>query len=842
MRTFEFGVEDNFKVAINSTHVNGIFQKKDYSYIVSTSNSFYELANQKIAPISKCDVDKAVDIPEYNLIVVYSQTKQRLEFFSKTDLSEPLLKNFDTNQQNVKSLIYVKQSNILISIGQPTKAWKIHFINSEFSLSYIGSIHDDFNTYSIDSVNEILFYKINANIYFSRFSNSQSSTIPCDEDVAIFDYCSSSKRFIMHKPGFLILTDLQGNKLNLLETPQTSFLHLHFLHQNFVIAYDTFNTIYIYDIRLMKQVSTYKFPTTIESIFYLKQDLIIFSRSTLNFKKLNLPYKVWTLLSSQPIEIRRCNKFEQAARIMVNNHNHEVHFYSPRTKELLFKKTMKDECLNCIYDRGLFLNNLNGKMEFIKTHQFADRLLCPSKKTGISIYQLNLKDESIPYNSTAIEICEYNNEWVYCLFTINGEVVFINKSNFKEIDRVFICNKPCTRLLYHHRTRSLYIEFRNEINRFDFKAKRVVESIAVESNETARIHGDFLIVGFKNGSIQPFVIHEFQTFPVNMRKDHFHTKCVTDITFSSKFFVSSSLDATIKYWDYSFNLICQISLPFSVFTCELLNGKRDLLVGIETAILIINSSFAFDDEVDVYESKIDSFDLLGDELAHQKCEKEEEEEIEEAPKIVTKVIIKGQKTEEEKKPEPSIVKFITEPTEIDESVKPPSRSPSRTRSSRLKHKKKKNKTVITAIKTPRKPKEGEPEKKTEPPKQPPPPVVKRIPKVPVFNNPKNPRHSLHQSTVNRLYPTDLPKKSTNIVISIPKNSTPVVQTHVFDFNADDFFGKGPERSYGNYRTSTPNTLKKASRSSSRTSFSSTQKKISTQTSLVRIKRVPKNVY
>ncbi|KAK8866958.1 hypothetical protein M9Y10_009927 [Tritrichomonas musculus] len=863
MKSSRFGIEDDYQISIRAADITGVIRKSENSYIISSSNNLYDVDYQKIIRTTPNSFSTSTEIREYGLFVGFSSTNNEIFILSKHDVTQQLLPNFQTDQTIVKKLMHIPNSRLLLSIGTPTKAWRLDYFNSNISLSYVGAIKEDFDIYAYDPISESIFFKKDSSIIESFFTDKKPKHLIDDESIINFDYCSSSKRFVISKPGSLIITDRDGNHLGNIQTQISAFSILKFLNKNFIIGVDTSSNFYIFDANLLKQISIYHFPRKVDQVFFMKSEIAILSGSIIYFKKLTLQYRLWEKLKANPIEIKRCNKKMKAARIMVLCKDNTAFLFSPKTKNLISSIKLSNDSFSPLYDRGLYIGyQYDGRVIFNETNYGIDRLFSPSSKNGISVYDASTKENlvisHVEINSTAICLCEYDNQWVYCVSNIDGELVFLSMVGYNEIDRVFLSHKRVNQLLYHHRTHSIYAIFMSEINRFDFRARRVVESIGVENNEIAKIHSDFLFVGFKNGAIQPFVIHEFQTFPVKMIKDKFHSGSVTGFSFTSKFFVSCSSDCSVKYWDYSFNLICEIFLPFPILTCELLNGKRHLLVGVENAILFIPGTIAFNQEVDIFEQKIDSFDLLDDDLQVETVDSNDDEDDDE---IEIEKEVKEIKTEIKETIVTNSISFVTEPlvtqtieTKEEEEPVPtpvaPVQKEKKKSSSRLKNKKKKKKINISSppLKTPRRIQEKKEEKTERIEKSPPlSQTTKRVTKLPSVAN-RNPRIYQRPLTTNTLPHYQNTSNQTNWFGTInlqQRNTRPTVQTHVFDFNADEFFGKSDNSNRSNYgygsKPSSSTSHKrypqeKSFHISGNPSFPSTVK-ISSQSSTVKVRKI-----
>ncbi|OHT05938.1 hypothetical protein TRFO_26148 [Tritrichomonas foetus] len=788
MQKTRFGIDDDYQIAVNSLNVSGVWKNVN-SLIIASSNGIHLTNNKRIIQTLPTKFSVSTEIWEYNLIAGFSANSGELFILSKTDLAHPLLMHFQTGQKDVQQLIHITNSRLLVAIGNPTKAWNLNFFNSSISLSSVGTITESFDVFTFNSISENIYFKKGTSILMSDFHSHINPAFECDEDTIKIEICNSTQTFILYQVGCIYIKDREGKFLGSIETPRIEFSFLKFINHDFLIAADKNNDIYLFDVNVMKLITTYHFNKRIDQLFLISKGLAISSGPNLYVKKLVLPYRFWTKLSTNPVLIKRCNKKKIAARIMIFTKDNNVLMYSPKTNEVICS-TNTNGSNAVFYDRGLFLEYLtDGKLKFVDTNINTDRLFASTWGDGMTVYDTSSENclavAKIDFNGTAIAICEYHDQWAYCVATPEGELVFFTMVGYCEMDRVFLDNKRCIDLLYHHRTHSIYAVYTNEINRFDFRARRIVESIAVESNEVAKIHGDFLIVGFRNGTIQPFIIHEFQTFPIETPSNKtFHSNSVTGFSFAPKFFVSSSKDCTIKYWDYSFNLLYEILLPFPILTCELLNGKRHVLIGIEKGVLFVSGYYAFGDEADIYESYIDSFDLLDDDLRPKnlmiKSLNDENQDHNIQDDISQNVEIKEIIVQNHSSYLTEAKKTLADTTPIEKPklVKPP-----KTEGKKPARKKKRKSTTSSSlkqIKSPRKVQEKEIK-----------PLIKNTP-PPIPSYKPSPRYVKpigSSSSLTRTKVIEQPNKSwTEVFHRVQNNQRPAIQAHIFDFNADNYFG------------------------------------------------------
>jgi hypothetical protein len=255
-----------------------------------------------------------------------------------------------------------------------------------------------------------------------------------------------------------------------------------------------------------------------------------------------------------------------------------------------------------------------------------DELLIPTFDEGISVFGTAENGEIRTIHScvSVLIVCRWGSAFCYAGGTDRGELLFFEYENYSEIARYAIANKRITNLCYH-KSDCVLVVFMTEVCRFDIPTLTVIERFVIDSHEISALHGDMFFVGAKSGFIQTFLVGINQVLNVSDRSVDFHKAVITGLTFSRTFFVSASRDKYVRFWDYRLNPIGEVWLPFPVLTCELLNGKRHLLVATDEAILIINGPLMFDDQVDLYDAQIDSFDIKKDEKA-LKAEADPEED------------------------------------------------------------------------------------------------------------------------------------------------------------------------------------------------------------------------
>ena len=121
----------------------------------------------------------------------------------------------------------------------------------------------------------------------------------------------------------------------------------------------------------------------------------------------------------------------------------------------------------------------------------------------------------------------------------------------------------------------------------------------------------------------------FKLVPHHSNGMTMHDGLITGLSLGSVFFVSCSVDKTLRVWNRDFTQRCLIVFPLPLYSCCALNGKRDVLVSTEKEIMIIDGSIIFDDQVDPEDDLFDNYDKKQDSLYKETTTFVEEEEEEE---------------------------------------------------------------------------------------------------------------------------------------------------------------------------------------------------------------------
>jgi hypothetical protein len=317
--------------------------------------------------------------------------------------------------------------------------------------------------------------------------------------------------------------------------------------------------------------------------------------------------------------------------------NREFAIFSTSRESLAtIKPSQSSSPVSFFYDRNLHMtcrhdfefDHHHVRFDVISSELNRDCLLIPTFDDGVTVFDSEQGRETGVLNSNlaVMTVCIVDGEWRYAGGTDKGELVIFDYGNYRELNRYSIANHRVTDLCYH-KSECIFVVFLTEVRRFDLKSRTVLERFSIGAHEVCGLHGDLFLVGAKSGLIQSFLINSQQVLEVSDPSMVFHKDIITGLSFSRTFCATSSRDQFVKFWDYQLNLIGEIWFPFPILTCELLNGKRHLLIATEKAILVVNGPTLFGDTVDTYEGAIDSFDLLQDSKSiHADKEKEPEED------------------------------------------------------------------------------------------------------------------------------------------------------------------------------------------------------------------------
>lgn len=662
MKSVKFGLIDGINFNTNSAIITAFHPINSHEYLAMTRNGLFKFEDESIKKIYPYKLATSIIIPEYKFIVGVSSLGGEILVLMIDELDSPVFSHFKTDQLNIFHMMYSHKSHSLITVGSGIKIWnfnvkmphKVTLINRpEITIKLRAQIAPEYDTPilnppSIDYDQELLCLPNSNGFCGYNFDGKEIKYFSKVEATAqtAASLCNENKKFLtaQHGDGFHLWSK-KGYLVRKIPGGMSSVLALRYINKHFALFLDSNLWVFIIDIRTTNVFHCFTLSSK-PSYFNVYRDsntkqyfLVISQGCIAKRMEIVLPWTVWKKMTTQPYSIRRCPKYKEAARILTYYKSSIFSFLSPKDGKSLTSAvdTQPSGPLFHYYDRGLLQEPIfdptNSYIEHTNAIEISkknkrDVLFVTTAEANTSLFSTGNNPcqlaKIIEIQISSITVCEIDGTFMYCFSNLHGELLFHNYSDFLRVNRKLILKKPIKRIFYHRKSCSIIIVFQDEVHLFDLNTFKDVQKISIKDGSYSEFYGNLLLIGGKSGNIESIRI-SLDKFTNNYRLVsltddciHYHDDEITAISFSPTFFISSSLDKTLKVWNYNFNLLYDIKFPFPLFSCEILNAQRDILVGTDNEILKIDGPSLFginntDDEI----GEIDNTDQISDELTNQ---------------------------------------------------------------------------------------------------------------------------------------------------------------------------------------------------------------------------------
>ncbi|OHT05933.1 hypothetical protein TRFO_26143 [Tritrichomonas foetus] len=671
MRNLKFGLQAKYQINTGVASANTYFPLNGHEFLATTRGGMYKCENEIIKKVYNIKCSTAVLVKEYNLIVTVSAIGGELSVMMTDDIETPLISRFKTDQIGIFHILYSHKSKVLITVGSGIYVWKLNVkmpvritsihkpevsitLHSKHSLNYDTSI---LNPPSFDYESELLYLPTKNGFAGFDIDGKEKKLFTKVESTAqtASSLCFENKKFLTarHADGFHLWTK-NGTLLKKIPGGVSSILAIRFINRHFALFMDSNLYIFIIDIKTSKFFHCITLPSKPNSLTIIHKEcpyLAICHGSQITMLEIVLPWTVWKGMTTQPYFIQRCPKINEAARVLIYCKSSIFSFLSPKDARNLTSAvdTQPSAPLSHFYDRGLFIEHsfdqTNTFVETTRVSQISenkrDLLFITTVGSNTSIFSTGDNPckvfKTLEIQISSIVICKIDESFMYCFSNNQGELIFYNYSDLAFQKRILITKNWIKKIHYHHQSNSIIVVFENEVHLFDLLSFKDIQKITIKDGSNSHLIGNLLLFGCKTGFLDScFVECVDGNYKLSVFEDnfgHYHDDCITNFAFSSDFFITVSLDRTLKIWNYHLSLLCEITFPFPLYACEILNGSRDILVGTDNEILVVKGLKVFRGQIDSEIPEIDNFDRISDSLTTQLmtlAQKQEEEEIEDS--------------------------------------------------------------------------------------------------------------------------------------------------------------------------------------------------------------------
>ena len=637
MRAIEFGVHEEVSVHTGASQTNNWIPINRLEYVITSKSGMFVCEDGRTKKTIPVRLRASVLIEEYSLIAGISEVGSELAIFYTGAMDRPLISGFKTDLVAVFHLMYSPVSHSLIAVGSGVYVWYLkvekqrNVVEVDASMVRViprGNICRDFETSLLnppcfDYQSEILYvptkqgfvgYDLDGNEVQMMSKKATTPLSACAlAPVTKKLLTSDVDGFCLWKRGPILEKRIQG--------VASAVILVRFVDRNFAIFMDVNLLVYVLDIRIGKFWHVLSFPRKPNGLFVVdekgEKNMYVFQGPTVTRYRIVIPWDLWLGQTTEVVCIRRCPRLNEAARIAFLSQNKMVTLCSPKKGAVLTTASSARPANPCnfCYDRGLWYEN--GVYSDISLDR-RDLLFVTMGDSKTPVFTTGdnpcVEERFIDLNVTAMLPCKLCGQATYCFATKLGELQFYDYATLKPVRRFMLTKGKILNLYYHEKNNSIICVYTDQLAMFSLSQQKVIGKILpIDDGRVSGMKDDYIFLGYQNGSMEMFRIDEKEIVPMADAKPH--EKAITGFAFGIDFYVTVSLDQTVKLWEYDMSPISEIRLPFSLRAVEVLNGNRDLVVGTDNEILKIPGRQIFGNVVDPRVEAIDNFDELDDELA-----------------------------------------------------------------------------------------------------------------------------------------------------------------------------------------------------------------------------------
>lgn len=636
-----WGMHTDFRIDFKRNKCTNFVLINNCEYLLLTLTQTLLCEKGSIKETSPIKLLAAVYIPSYDFLVGVSSTNNDFVVFRRSDIENPYFTNIHIGQLGVFHMLFSSRTNTIITVGQDIRTWRFSCLHPEVRLlSPQSEILIDFNSVipiSADSsmmnspcfdyqLEEFIlpssrgYKRISIDGQFSEYATKLSSTdrttiayYPPNNSIATSDIIDGTCLW------------LSGANLILREHfTENPLISLRFVNEEFLLVLDIqldFYLINLYTEEIFYVMELNEKPKSISFYASYGYKLAIVFDSSFVVYNVVVPWHLWQKNIIQPNTIKMHHLPYSPSRIAIQRDIGVISLVSPKTKTTLTTASFQihRRISKFFYDRH------------IENDKLIDRILVLLKNGYVAFFQTkSIKCELIKeIDLGAVSIFGFfiNDAHYYGVGTMIGDLVFYKSINLEVEKRFTILRQSLVGAFYDKSYDTMIMIYDSVLVRYDYKKMQILQKIQVQGGDIVEVDNNFIVMGYPNGLMNFIEIRkDFLRLHINEGK-RYHLAPITDISFGRNYFVSASLDSTIKIWSYKGTNISTITLPFPVLGIEILNGRRDMIFGTEKELMIIEGRNIFSDPYESEDPALDNYNRLDDFIPDQI--QFEHEEIEE---------------------------------------------------------------------------------------------------------------------------------------------------------------------------------------------------------------------
>lgn len=646
LRNVKFEIRPEFRINMNNKNIGMIMPINEYEFYATTTDELLRFNENGIKTTYNYQFITAVYLKDLEMIIGVTYIGSELVLLDIANPQRPLISGYKLNMVGVFHIVYSPASKSIIIFGSGIKVYYLNILNQnyrvlkkpeDFSFTPRSSFASWYETLILnppvfDYDRELIFLPTNNGLAGFNLDGKQTkifTKLPLLKNSLYSYYPNSRKLFVYDNVHGSMLWDRYSNMVSRYSISSV-ISSVQFVDNENVFYLNPKGYLSVLNLKTQRSfvLNTIEYqPTRIFMFNYFKiPTLIICNGPICEFYTIRIPWKVWARHVLHTTSIERVPALNAAARILIFTKNSFAKIYSPKNAHMLTSATpfQSSPLKDGFYDRGLIVYNSGNQRvieQLLENNEKRDQIFMLLENYILTCFSTGASPcDQIKSNKMKFDFIvrtKYKGGWSYCFATKQCDLVFAEYSNLRLIRRYLYGSKrTLVNLKYVPATESLLLVCTDSICLIETEECKMVSEIQLNQPTLVCIHRDIAFLGYQTGCILCVTCSDNKLELMNAEvQAKYHDAAITGFSFSDTFWVSSSLDQTIKLWNYEFINLYVVRLPLPILNCCILNGYRDILVATDSEIMILKGKMFFGSEIDEEVKELDNYDTLEDELA-----------------------------------------------------------------------------------------------------------------------------------------------------------------------------------------------------------------------------------
>ena len=262
----DFGIFEDFSITFNTSNITNIFPLNHRECIASTSKEIIRFERKIIKTRFPYTFSSCLIVPETEYIIGVTFKYGTLTVFKLSDISEPILKDYQTNHNGIFHMFYSHKSNSLITVGSGIHVFTFHYlkpdkkvsiVNPKVSFTLRSSFASNYDTTIIvpppfDPETELIYLPTLEGICPYTLDGNQLSPytrIPATIKT-VYTFNNQSKELLTYdSTDGMSLWGPSDNLICHFSTAGSSLISMLFVDQENVICLNSFNSLFFLNIK-----------------------------------------------------------------------------------------------------------------------------------------------------------------------------------------------------------------------------------------------------------------------------------------------------------------------------------------------------------------------------------------------------------------------------------------------------------------------------------------------------------------------------------------------------------------------------------------------------------------